>query len=196
MNMRQEFEIGISLQSDTEYYATRSEYHVYPKDALRVCDERYRILRTHDVLEFDAFTWIRGKKNVTLDFCGATLVMHGKIQPFLIDSSENITIKNCNVTYARPPYTEMTISAVTPEGAKVRLNENCPCRVEDGKFVPYCDEWVNEKLNYNYCFYQVFDGETCEGRGISLGVMGNHIVREPEYPFTPKWRFTVEADGE
>ena len=35
-------------------------------------------------------------KNITLDFGGATIVLHGKIQPFLLDGAENITIKNCN----------------------------------------------------------------------------------------------------
>lgn len=193
--MRKEFKVGVVWESDTEYYATQGEYHVYEEDTLTVSDPRYVALRAHDTPEFRVFALIKNKKNITIDFGGATLVMHGKIQPFLIDSSENITLKNCNVTYARPPYTEMLITEVTPEGAKIRLNEHCPCRVAEGKLIPCCDEWSNEKLNYNYCFYQVFDPETCQGRGIALGVMGDHIVKEPDYPFDPQWRFTVE-EGE
>jgi len=193
---KKKFQIGIVLEDNTEYYATESEYHVYAKDTTKVCDDRYVALRANDTKAFDVFLLIKGQRNITIDFRGATLVMHGKIQPFLIDSSENVTIKNCNVTYNRPPYTEALITEVTPEYARLRLRERCTCRIEDGKLVPYGDEWENNKLNYNYCFYKVFDAETRKGCGISLGVMGNHIYKEPEYPFHPKWRFTVEQDGE
>ena len=148
--MKKEFKLGIPLESDTEYFATEAEYHVYAKDTAEVCDDRYVALRAHDTKEFAVFVLVKGRKNITIDFCGATLVMHGKIQPFLIDSSQNITIKNCNVTYARPPYTEALITEVTPDYARLRLNEHCTCRIEDGKLVPYGDGWENPKLNYNY----------------------------------------------
>ena len=139
--MKKEFKLGIPLESNTEYFATETEYHVYAKDTTEVCDDRYVALRAHDTKAFNVFALIRNQKNITLDFRGATLVMHGKIQPFLIDSSENITIKNCNVTYDRPPYTEALITEVTPEYTRLRLNKHCACRLEDGKLVPYGDAW-------------------------------------------------------
>ena len=86
--MKKKFELGMPLESNTEYYATRQEYHVYPEDTVEVADRRYIALRAADTKEFRVFALIKGKKNITLDFCGAKLVMHGKIQPFLIDSSE------------------------------------------------------------------------------------------------------------
>lgn len=193
--MKKEFKIGILIENDTEYYATESEYHVYEKDTVSVCDDRYVALRAHDTKNFNVFMLIKGKKNVTLDFRGATLVMHGKIQPFLTDSSENVTIKNCNVTFHRPHYTEALIAQASSESVRLRLNEHCACRVEDGRLVPCGDGWENGRLNYNYCFYQVFDAATRKGCGIELGVMGNQIFKEPGYPFTPKLHFTAEQDG-
>ena len=193
--MKKRFEFGTILENNTEYFATEQEYHVYTKDTVTVCDDRYVALRAGDTKTFDVFMLIKGKKNITLDFGGATIVMHGKIQPFLIDLSENITIKNCNITYDRLPYTESLITEVTPEYARLRLNPHCPCRLENGQLIPYSDTWENTKLNYKGCFYQVFDVTTRKGAGIGLGVMGNSIELDPNWPYIPT-EFTVEADGE
>ena len=193
--MKKKFEIGSDLENDTEYFATEREYHIYLQDTSAVSDDRYVALRAHDTKEFRVFTLIKGKKNITLDFRGATLVMHGKIQPFLIDSSENIKIKNCKVTYDRPPYTEAIITEVGEEYAGLRLSEHCPCRIEEGRLVPYGEGWENTRLNYKGCFYQVFDRETRKGCGLGLGVMGNTIELDPDWAFRPT-AYSVERRGE
>ena len=192
--MKKEFLIGQPLESNTEYFATEKEYHVYEKNTVEVYDSR-NIQRAHDTKNYRVFCHLEGKKNVTLDFCGATIVIHGKIQPFLIDTCKNVTVKNCNVTYARPPFTEALITEVTPEYARLRLNENCPCRLENGKLIPYGENWENQKLNYNGMFYQVFDRKTRVGCGIHLGVMGSPVIMESERPFHIR-KFTAEAEGE
>ena len=193
--MKKEFKIGIPLEDGTEYVATEREYHVYEADTVEVCDDRYVALRAHDTKEFKVFVLLKGKKNITLDFGGARLVMHGKIQPFLIDSSENVTIKNCKVTYDRPPFTEALITEVTSDSVRLTLSEHCPCRIEDGRLIPYSDSWENTALNRKGCFYQVFDRETRQGCGIGLGVMGNTVELDPNWPYRPV-RYTVERDGE
>ena len=194
--MKKEFKIGMTVESNTEYFATESEYHVYAEDTVEVSDDRYVALRAYDTKNFNVFMLIKDKKNVTLDFGGATLVMHGKIQPFLVDSCENVTIKNCSVTYERPSYTEaLILDAKTDEYARVRLNKNCPCRIEDGRLVPYGDGWENTRLNVRGCFYQVFDAKTRLGCGIGLGIMGNNIELDPDWPYNPR-HFIAEADGE
>ena len=193
--MKKEFKIGMQFESDTEYFATEKEYHIYADDTAQLCDDRYVALRAHDTKEFNAFVVIKDKKNITLDFGGATLVMHGKIQPFLIDASENITIKNCSVTYDRPPFTEANILEYTPKCVRIRLNKLCTCRLEEGRLIPYSDTWENLRLNYKGSFYQVFDPETCKGCGIGLGVMGDNIELDPNWPYVPV-PFVAEADGE
>ena len=100
--MKKQFQVGMALENDTEYFATEQEYHVYFQDTIEVADDRYVALRKKVAKEFNVFVLVKNKKNITIDFFGATLVMHGPIQPFLIDGSENVTIKNCKVTYARP----------------------------------------------------------------------------------------------
>ena len=193
--MKKQFQVGVTLESNTEYFATEKEYHVYFDDTTVVADDRYVALRKGVEKEFNVFVLVKDKKNITLDFCGATLVMHGAIQPFLLDGSENVTVKNCKVTYARPPYTEAEIIEVAPDYARLRLNKHCPCYIEDGRLVPYGDGWENHNLNYRGMFYQVFDKETRKGCGLDLGVMGNSLVLDPKWPYHPI-QYTVEADGE
>lgn len=193
--MKKEFIIGQPIESDTEYYAKEAEYHIYASDTVKVGDDRYVALRAYDTKEFGVFVFIKGKKNVRLDFRGATLVMHGKIQPFLVDSSENVTITNCRVTYDRPPFTEALITDVSPGCVRLRLNERCPCRVEDGQLIPYSDTWENRGLNRNGHFFQVFDNETRRGCGVHLGATGKQIVMDMERPFRID-SFTAEQDGD
>ena len=80
--MKKEFQIGIQLESDTEYVASQAVYHVYAEDTTEVSDNRYVALRANDTKEFHVFIMLKGLKNISIDFGGATLVMHGKIQPF------------------------------------------------------------------------------------------------------------------
>ena len=194
--MKKEFQIGLPIESDTEYFATAAEYHVYAKDTVEVCDSRYEAMRGGAVEEpFNVFALIKNKKNVTLDFCGATLVMHGKIQPFLIDGCENITIKNCNVTYDRPMYTEALITEVTPSYARLKLNERCTCRIEGDQLIPYGTGWENRRLNYRGVFFQMFDPVTRKGCGITLAAVGTPFIKDETFPYEID-HFTAEADGD
>lgn len=193
--MKKEFKIGIDFESNTEYFFTESELHVCLSDTTIVSDDRYVALRAHDTKEFNVFALIKDKENITIDFGGATLVMYGRIQPFLIDNCQNVTIKNCSVTYQRPPFTEALILESTPEYARLRLNKKCTCRIEDGRLVPYSDTWENHKLNYRGHFFQVYDKETRKGCCSGLGVMGNTIITDPDFPYIPD-KYIVEEDGE
>ena len=53
--MKKEFKIGMAVESNIEYFATESEYHVYSDDAVKVSDDRYVALRAHDIKEFNVF---------------------------------------------------------------------------------------------------------------------------------------------
>jgi len=180
------------LENDTDYYATDSVYHIFPEDTVTVSDARYVALRANDCAEFPVFLFIKNKKNITIDFGGATLVMHGIIQPFLIDMSENISIRNCKVTFDRPMYTEGTIVEATHAYIKLQLNENCPCRVDGDRLIPYSSTWEGTKLNRNGYFFQVFDPETRKGCGLHLGVIGTPFIMDYDRPdaidhYTAKW---------
>ena len=193
--MKKEFKTGTDFESETEYFATENIYHIYSKDTIELSDAKYLPLRGKTDPTFKAFTVLKNKKNVTLDFCGATIVLHGKIQPFLIDNSENITIKNCKVTYDRPPFTEFTIIESKSDCVKLLLNENCRCRIENGRLIPYSDTWDNTELNYRGMFFQVFDSDSRHGCGMHLGAIGEPFVKDSSFLYHVD-TYKVEEDGE
>ena len=47
---------------------------------------------------------ILNKKNLTIDGQGSTFVIHEEVYPFIIQNSENITLKNFQIDYACPVY--------------------------------------------------------------------------------------------
>lgn len=55
------------------------------------------------------------KQNIVVDGNGAEFIFHGRMQPFTVDSSTNITIKNLSVDWEIPFGAEAEIAEVTPE---------------------------------------------------------------------------------
>ena len=188
---------GFSAENDSLYVADRAVYDIYPEDAVEICDEKYRGLRCKikATLDFKAWIVLKNKKNITLDFRGAKIVMHGKIQPFLLDGAENITIKNCSVTANRPPYTETRILEKTEDRVLLKTNPRCTCRIEDGELIPYGDGWENHNLDRGGMFYQVFDPVTAEDYGYILGACGKAFRPVPARPWRPSF-FHVEDAGD
>lgn len=56
-----------------------------------------------------------GMRDLTVDGEGADLLFHGPILPFVIDQSENVTLKNFTVDYPYPFFFQARITAVTDD---------------------------------------------------------------------------------
>ena len=95
-----------------------------------------------------------GRKGITIDGGGAELLFHGRILPFAIDGSEDITIKNLSIDYASPFYARGRILEADRYRTVLHFDSReCGCRVKDGKF----------------CFYSRIDGWECvREKGLSL----------------------------
>ena len=94
--------VGMKPQSGGNYKATAKRYDFYSNDAVYTSDRRYSCCGGRSsAADMGVAFYLKGIKNVSLDFCGATVFLHGKIQPFLLDECENVTIKNCVVEYDR-----------------------------------------------------------------------------------------------
>ena len=177
------FEDGVT------YVADRERYDLYPEDGVQYVNA---MRKGHPVLN-TAFL-LKGKRNVTLDFKGATLMLHGEFQPFVLEDCENVTIRNVVVEYVRPNFTEATVEEVGEGFIRIRLNPHHPCRVEDGKLIPFCDQWQNHNLDRKSMFMQSFDGVSGEGLGMPLCMIGKTIHLEPGYPFHVD-QYVAEQDG-
>lgn len=173
-----------NIKSNCDYF-TDCDVHVYIKDCIHIdsalfacCGESHRRNNNMDVAVF-----VRDKENITLDFQGHTLFLHGRIQPFIFDNCKNIHVKNVVVEYDRSFCTEMEVLESTSTIFRGRLFEKFPCKVEDGKLVPYGQYWENQDLNRSPIFLQTFDKETRVGNGLSLVVFGNHTDMDENIPW-------------
>ena len=75
-------------------------------------------------------------KNVTIDGNGSTFVFHGRLSPFIVKNSSDITIKNATLTTHLPSYSLMQIVEKDDEKFVCRFDPTkIPCRASDGNLV-------------------------------------------------------------
>lgn len=186
--MEKIFKIGQELESGNYYRADQKEYHIHLEDTVEIHSKRctgLHAVNTSDAL--NVFVKIDGKKDITIDFGGAKLVFYGRIQPFLITDSDNITIKNVSVSYNRPPYTEFEVMERSDDYVLLRpLDKKCTFFVEDGYLIMTGENWENRLLHKEPHFFQAFDMQTREGKGLALAIVGKEIELDPKYPFRVK----------
>ncbi len=169
------------FEDDTVYRADRPAYDFAEKDTILADDPRY-YLRGHGDPLHTVF-YLRNLKNVTLDFGGAVLTLHGKIQPFLLDGCENVSVRNVTVRYDRCPYTQGEIVSSDAERLVLKIGSDFPYRVEDGELVIVSDTWENRDLDKAPMFLQNFDAATRQGRGIHLVIFGKNPQIDPSLPW-------------
>ncbi len=176
--------IGIytDFSSGKEYAFRGDRLCIGLSDTKRTSCDRY--LTVHEGARYlDVAFLLRGLKNVTLDFGGAVMCLRGRIQPFIIDGCENITIKNLTVEYERSLFTELSVVKNTGDRLFLKMKEKFPFRVENGDFIPYGRDYEDRELYKKGCmFIQGFDRETAEGKGLDVIYLGENIIPEPSPP--------------
>lgn len=89
--------------------------------------------------------YLKNKKKIIIDGNGATVIVHGKMTPFLFDRCENITVKNLTVDYACPTMSEFRVVSNKNGVCVIRINPECLFRIEDNNLI-----WQGENdLNGN-----------------------------------------------
>lgn len=102
--------------------------------------------------------YLCGKKDVTVDGNGATILVHGKMTPLLFDKCENITVKNLVIDYACPTMTEFTVISNNSGDCVIRFNPDCRFRIDGSKLIvcgedsldgnPYWENFTNVRGRY------------------------------------------------
>lgn len=106
-------------------------YHFWPDRA----EERYVFASNNDEgLKRIAFPLI-GLDGVEIDGGGATFVFHGPMMPFLIEQSQNVTIRDLAFDYARPFHSEGRVLAITPGTVDLEIAEEFPFAIRHGVLV-------------------------------------------------------------
>lgn len=115
---------------------------------------------------------IENIEGLILDGQGSTFVFHDRMQPFTVDRSKNITIRNCAIDWDFPLSAEGVVLAVTDTSLDLALDERqYPHVIEKGKLV-----FVGEGWKSAWWGAMEFDGTTlrvapntgdrgCLGRG-------------------------------
>ncbi len=112
--------------------------HIYPD---RAFEKHYFVSNNDEGLKRIAFPII-GCKNMTVDGNGAELIFHGKVVPFVIDESENISVKNLSIDYDRPFFTQGLILEADMKHITLKIDrEQFPYKVENGMITFLAENW-------------------------------------------------------
>ena len=110
-------------------------YHVRPEDGFVLtgyyCSNTASRRENPDGRRYAAI-YLQNKRNVTIDGNGATILIHGKMTPFVWDACEGVTMRDLTVDYARPTMTEFTVLSNDSGVCVLRVRPDCRFRT-DGK---------------------------------------------------------------
>lgn len=137
MNELSELFLNIE-DGDTVILDKNKTYHVRQDDSFELegyyCSNTAKKHENPDGLRRTAI-YLNGKRNVTIDGNGATVIIHGKMTPMLFNESENITVRNLTVDYACPTMAEFTV--LSNDGGKcvIIINPECLFRIEENDLI-------------------------------------------------------------
>lgn len=96
---------------------------------------------------------MKGASNLTIDGEGARLVTHGEMTPWVIDQSDNVTLKGFTVVAADPSVPEMTVTSTDVRSFKASVHPSSAYRVSpEGKLF-----WTGDGWEFTDGIAQVYD---------------------------------------
>lgn len=126
--------------------------------------------------------YITGKKNITIDFNGSTVVCNKQRQAFYIANCENVVIKNLYIEYDPPTCTQGTITAIDGANWDVKLHENYPITDIKANRTQVYDSETRELVRN---FTTLFEGShtiTVTGdRSVRVSGVSNNAVKVGDY---------------
>ena len=79
--------------------------------------------------------YLKDKSDIVIDGNGATVLVHGKMTPFIFDRCCNITVKNLTVDYACPTMAEFTVVSNENGNCIIKINSECLFRIENNSII-------------------------------------------------------------
>lgn len=140
---------------------------------------------------------LKDKENLVLDGQGHTVIFHGRISPFILDNCKNVVIRNLNVRYDRPFYTQGTILRADKRSFDLQIDEGFNYRVENGDLHVFGKYWDND-CKKCYILFQEFDRNKktlAPDADVMLGRIGKGAVKDPRSPM-PLTLFLAEELGD
>ena len=156
---------------DTVIKFPEGEYHFWPEFAF---EKHYYISNNRHGLKRVAFPLI-GKKNVTIDGGGSRFVFHGEIVPFVVENSEQITLKNFSVDWERPFYSEGVITQADRSSVTLEIDRALyPYHFENGEMIFDGEGWAR---SFSEGVFEI-DSKTGAPAYLSGDAMGLGITKD------------------
>lgn len=99
---------------------------------------------------------LRNAKNLTIDGNGSTLMLDGEMTSFVMDSCENVTLKNFTINNAHPTQTEMTLMTKEGNTLLMKVHPTSQYRIDEvGNLI-----WYGKGWEFSKGIAQIFDPMT------------------------------------
>ena len=184
------FDIKTKFESHTEYRFDGETMTVELADTVRLEEKIYRSIYMSEKTWLDTAIYLKDLSNVTLDFCGATLLLRDdSIQPFVLDGCKNVTVKNVVIEYERSLLNEMDIVEVKEDELICRQTEkqrkHFPLKVENGSLIPVAGEKEYPLGFHVPQFLNTYHKETKQFLKMCLVRIGNDLpyISEESFPY-------------
>ena len=109
----------------------KGRYDFYPDQA----EEKYVFTSNNDESLKRIIFSISGLHNFEIDGQGASFIFHGYVSPFIIENSNNITLKNFSIDWERTFHSEGKIIAVDKDGMDLAFSSAYPYKIENGLLI-------------------------------------------------------------
>ena len=128
----------------------KGTYHFYPDKGF----EKFCYISNHGDLMVKTPFPIFNMKDLTIDGQGSTFIFHGVIIPFLIDESENITVKNLSIDWHEAFHSEGLIVANDEKNKTfdMQISEEYPYDIRNGQIYfikEYYQHTIGQSILYD-----------------------------------------------
>ena len=149
----------------TELLFKKGVYHFYSDFAT----DKYCFITNNDEGLKRIVFLLEEMNNFTINGQGANFIFHGFLNPFVINNSKNILLKNFSIDFARAFHSEGTIIANNTDGIDIEIPKNFPYRINNGTLI-FTDgakeegqkTTVSKENIYQYGHLLEFDSKKCE----------------------------------
>lgn len=133
-------------QSPSVLNFPKGRYDFWPDSAT---ETNYYISNTSSEDEFPikkqrVGLYLKGSRNLTIEGNGSVFIFHGKMITWVIDSSEQVMIRDLSVNYERPGMSEMTLKTVTASTVIASVHPDSKFDIIDGRLEWYGEKWVTK----------------------------------------------------
>ncbi len=106
---------------------------------------------------------VTSMRNLVVNGNGASFIFHGKMRPFLISHSTNVTLKNFSIDWDRPFISQGEIVQVTGNFLDLKIDPvQYPYRIEKDSLTFFGENWTSKMTSSFINLHNLFDKEKKE----------------------------------